>query len=100
MAQGHDVINLGQGNPDQPTPSHIVETLQKQVLILCIINILPFGAPVLKEAVATFINENMALMWILKRSSYFVWREGWTCRNSAVLIKPWRYGAGSGSWIS
>ena len=29
MAQGHDVINLGQGNPDQPTPSHIVETLQK-----------------------------------------------------------------------
>lgn len=43
MAQGHDVINLGQGNPDQPTPSHIVETLQKQVLILCIINILHFG---------------------------------------------------------
>lgn len=25
---GHDVINLGQGNPDLPTPSHIVEALQ------------------------------------------------------------------------
>ncbi|PFE05774.1 LL-diaminopimelate aminotransferase [Bacillus cereus] len=25
---GHDVINLGQGNPDQPTPPHIVTALQ------------------------------------------------------------------------
>ncbi len=25
---GHDVINLGQGNPDQPTPPHIVKSLQ------------------------------------------------------------------------
>ncbi|WP_108670188.1 pyridoxal phosphate-dependent aminotransferase [Peribacillus acanthi] len=28
-AQGHDVINLGQGNPDQPTPKHIVQKLQE-----------------------------------------------------------------------
>ncbi|AZV43833.1 aminotransferase [Peribacillus asahii] len=28
QAQGHDVINLGQGNPDQPTPEHIVKSLQ------------------------------------------------------------------------
>ncbi|VEF48889.1 transaminase [Bacillus freudenreichii] len=27
-AEGHDVINLGQGNPDQPTPQHIVERLK------------------------------------------------------------------------
>lgn len=27
--EGHDVINLGQGNPDLPTDRHIVETLQK-----------------------------------------------------------------------
>ncbi|WNS41695.1 pyridoxal phosphate-dependent aminotransferase [Paenibacillus sp. MMS20-IR301] len=27
-AGGHDVINLGQGNPDLPTPAHIVEALQ------------------------------------------------------------------------
>ncbi|WP_248925490.1 pyridoxal phosphate-dependent aminotransferase [Paenibacillus hamazuiensis] len=29
IAAGHDVINLGQGNPDQPTPEHIVRSLQK-----------------------------------------------------------------------
>ncbi|WP_163102155.1 pyridoxal phosphate-dependent aminotransferase [Peribacillus alkalitolerans] len=28
-SQGHDVINLGQGNPDQPTPKHIVQKLQE-----------------------------------------------------------------------
>ncbi|UQZ34688.1 LL-diaminopimelate aminotransferase [Paenibacillus sp. PK3_47] len=27
--EGHDVINLGQGNPDMPTPPHIVEALLK-----------------------------------------------------------------------
>lgn len=30
IAAGHDVINLGQGNPDLPTPPHIVEELQTQ----------------------------------------------------------------------
>ncbi|WP_246943929.1 pyridoxal phosphate-dependent aminotransferase [Bacillus pinisoli] len=29
IEQGHDVINLGQGNPDQPTPDHIVKALQE-----------------------------------------------------------------------
>ncbi len=28
QAQGHDVINLGIGDPDLPTPAHIVEALQ------------------------------------------------------------------------
>ncbi|MFY4776801.1 pyridoxal phosphate-dependent aminotransferase [Metabacillus sp. RGM 3146] len=28
LKEGYDVINLGQGNPDQPTPSHIVERLK------------------------------------------------------------------------
>ena len=28
IAEGRDVINLGQGNPDQPTPPHIVKALQ------------------------------------------------------------------------
>ncbi len=27
VAEGRDVINLGQGNPDQPTPDHIVKAL-------------------------------------------------------------------------
>lgn len=31
IAEGQDVINLGQGNPDQPTPSGIIETLQQAV---------------------------------------------------------------------
>ncbi|WP_335869507.1 pyridoxal phosphate-dependent aminotransferase [Bacillus sp. 2205SS5-2] len=28
-SKGYDIINLGQGNPDQPTPEHIVRSLQK-----------------------------------------------------------------------
>lgn len=28
-ATGRDVINLGQGNPDLPTPSHIVDKLKE-----------------------------------------------------------------------
>lgn len=31
IEDGRDVINLGQGNPDQPTPKHIVQALQKAV---------------------------------------------------------------------
>lgn len=29
IAEGRDIINLGQGNPDQPTPAHIVEALKQ-----------------------------------------------------------------------
>jgi aminotransferase len=29
IEEGRDVINLGQGNPDLPTPSHIVRSLQE-----------------------------------------------------------------------
>jgi aminotransferase len=29
IGEGYDVINLGQGNPDLPTPSHIVRSLQQ-----------------------------------------------------------------------
>lgn len=31
IAAGHDVINLGQGNPDQPTPANIVQVAQQAV---------------------------------------------------------------------
>ncbi|MHA3067363.1 aminotransferase class I/II-fold pyridoxal phosphate-dependent enzyme [Lacticaseibacillus saniviri] len=31
IAAGHDVINLGQGNPDQPTPANIVAAAQQAV---------------------------------------------------------------------
>ncbi|MGE7986395.1 pyridoxal phosphate-dependent aminotransferase [Lysinibacillus fusiformis] len=29
LEEGRDVINLGQGNPDQPTPTHIIQAMQK-----------------------------------------------------------------------
>ncbi|KXG10304.1 LL-diaminopimelate aminotransferase [Anoxybacillus sp. P3H1B] len=55
VAQGHDVINLGQGNPDQPTPPHIVEALQKAAANPKYHKYSPFrGYSFLKEAVAAF----------------------------------------------
>lgn len=55
VAQGHDVINLGQGNPDQPTPEHIVKSLQKAVEKPNHHKYSPFqGHQFFKEAIATF----------------------------------------------
>ncbi len=55
MAQGHDVINLGQGNPDQPTPEHIVKSLQEAVEKPSHHKYSPFqGHLFFKEAIATF----------------------------------------------
>ncbi|WP_168119105.1 pyridoxal phosphate-dependent aminotransferase [Paenibacillus sp. HB172176] len=52
-AMGHDVINLGQGNPDQPTPPHIVAKLQEAAANPLYHKYPPFsGYPFLKEAVA------------------------------------------------
>lgn len=52
-AQGHDIINLGQGNPDLPTPSHIVEEAQNAVALPVHHKYPPFqGRRELKEAVA------------------------------------------------
>ena len=31
VQEGADIINLGQGNPDQPTPPHIVKAMQEAV---------------------------------------------------------------------
>ncbi len=31
LSEGRDVINLGRGNPDQPTPPHIVKAMQQAV---------------------------------------------------------------------
>ena len=55
VAQGRDVINLGQGNPDQPTPPHIVQALQQAVENPVTHKYSPFrGISELKEAVANF----------------------------------------------
>ena len=53
--QGHDIINLGQGNPDLPTPQHIVEELKEAAENPQYHKYSPFrGQEFLKEAVATF----------------------------------------------
>ncbi|MGB5945412.1 pyridoxal phosphate-dependent aminotransferase [Paenisporosarcina sp.] len=55
VAQGRDVINLGQGNPDQPTPPHIVQALQQAVENPVTHKYSPFrGISELKEAAADF----------------------------------------------
>ncbi|MCM3633002.1 pyridoxal phosphate-dependent aminotransferase [Paenibacillus camelliae] len=53
IAMGKDIINLGQGNPDQPTPSHIVEALQQAAANPLYHKYPPFsGYSFLKEAIA------------------------------------------------
>ncbi|MBT2690440.1 pyridoxal phosphate-dependent aminotransferase [Bacillus sp. ISL-47] len=55
LEQGHDVINLGQGNPDQPTPGHIVKKLQSAAEKPINHRYSPFqGFPYLKKAAADF----------------------------------------------
>lgn len=57
VEQGFDVINLGQGNPDQPTPIHIVAKLQEAALNPNNHKYPPFqGFRYLKEAAAEFYD--------------------------------------------
>lgn len=59
IASGHDVINLGQGNPDTPTPPHIVKTLQESAENPLYHKYSPFrGHSFLKEAVAKRYKED------------------------------------------
>ena len=58
MAEGRDVINLGQGNPDQPTPPHIVKALQAAAEDAQTHKYSPFrGLEELKEAAASFYHK-------------------------------------------
>ncbi|GAB3062424.1 aminotransferase class I/II-fold pyridoxal phosphate-dependent enzyme [Virgibacillus ainsalahensis] len=55
MNEGHDIINLGQGNPDLPTPEHIVNELKNAAGNPDFHKYSPFrGQSFLKEAVAAF----------------------------------------------
>jgi L-glutamine---4-(methylsulfanyl)-2-oxobutanoate aminotransferase len=55
IEKGYDVINLGQGNPDQPTPKHIVAKLQEAAAKPLNHKYPPFqGFSYLKQAVAYF----------------------------------------------
>ncbi|TKC19472.1 pyridoxal phosphate-dependent aminotransferase [Robertmurraya kyonggiensis] len=54
-AEGRDIINLGQGNPDQPTPAHIVRALQSAAEDPEMHQYSPFrGLQELKNAAAEF----------------------------------------------
>lgn len=55
LEQGYDVINLGQGNPDQPTPGHIVAKLQEAAANPINHKYSPFqGHQYLKQAAAEY----------------------------------------------
>ncbi|MFD1357236.1 pyridoxal phosphate-dependent aminotransferase [Fictibacillus halophilus] len=55
VEQGYDVINLGQGNPDQPTPNHIVDALKEGADNPAYHKYSPFrGHSFLKQAAADF----------------------------------------------
>ncbi|WP_332651117.1 pyridoxal phosphate-dependent aminotransferase [Lysinibacillus sp. 54212] len=55
IAEGRDIINLGQGNPDQPTPPHIIEALQRSAMDPQTHKYSPFrGVQELKQAAADF----------------------------------------------
>ncbi len=55
VAKGNDVINLGQGNPDQPTPQHIVDALKQAADQPKFHKYSPFrGHSFLKKAAAEF----------------------------------------------
>lgn len=54
-SEGHDIINLGQGNPDLPTPKHIVDELKRTADNPLHHKYSPFrGQSFLKEAVRDF----------------------------------------------
>jgi L-glutamine---4-(methylsulfanyl)-2-oxobutanoate aminotransferase len=58
VSEGRDVINLGQGNPDQPTPPHIVKALQTAAEDPQTHKYSPFrGIGELKEAAADFYKK-------------------------------------------
>ncbi len=62
QAAGHDVINLGQGNPDQPTPPHVVERLIMEAQRPQNHRYIPFsGLNELKEAISTWYQRRFGV---------------------------------------
>jgi LL-diaminopimelate aminotransferase len=62
IAAGRDVINLGVGDPDRPTPKPIIESLQKHVENPAFHQYaLDQGAPELRRSIAEFCKSRYAL---------------------------------------
>src|SRR3954451_17010886 len=58
IAAGRDVINLGVGDPDRPTPGPIIESLQKHVENAAFHQYaLDQGAPELRQSIAAFMQK-------------------------------------------
>jgi LL-diaminopimelate aminotransferase len=62
IAAGRDVINLGVGDPDRPTPPSIIESLQRHALNPAFHQYaLDQGAPELRRSIAAFCKKRYAL---------------------------------------
>jgi LL-diaminopimelate aminotransferase len=62
IAAGRDVINLGVGDPDRPTPRPIIESLQKNVEVPAYHQYaLDQGAPELRRSIAVFCKRRFGL---------------------------------------
>src|SRR4051794_33877532 len=62
IAAGKDVINLGVGDPDKPTPRPIIESLQKNAENPAFHQYaLDQGAPELRQSIAAFCNRRYGL---------------------------------------
>ena len=73
VAEGADVINLGQGNPDQPTYDHIVESLCLSAKNPASHKYSQFrGNRPFKEAAAMLFNEKTVMGSIWMQSVRFV----------------------------
>ena len=75
VATGADVINLGQGNPDKPTPDYIVAATQKWVA-----DPATGDCPLLRRRQPTSTQKSMGLTSTRKRKWPFwgVLRSGWS----------------------
>ncbi|MCL5045760.1 MAG: pyridoxal phosphate-dependent aminotransferase [Actinobacteria bacterium] len=62
ISAGHDVINLGRGNPDQPTPPHIVDALSRAARDPATHGYSPFsGLRALREAAARWYRRRFGV---------------------------------------
>ena len=84
MDEGRDVINLGRGNPDQPTPPHIIKALQEAVEDPATHGYSPFrGTLALKQAVAEYYQREYDVT-IDPETEVAVTRrhKNWCCRTT------------------
>ncbi|WP_316397443.1 pyridoxal phosphate-dependent aminotransferase [Metabacillus litoralis] len=87
---GYDVINLGQGNPDLPTPPHIVQSLQKAVENPINHKYPPFTGKIeLKKAICTWYqNEHGVTLDPEKEVAILFGTKTGLIQLSQILLNP------------